>query len=128
MPEMNMMTLSRIENRSNEPIAKSDGDDSSGSPASPENYQSVNLETLNSLADAQLEGLPDIIVELIDLYLDDAPRRIVAMNEAFSRDDMKGLKQSAHSLRGSSGTLGAMEYFPSARKWNQSRLVRLMIR
>jgi len=67
----------------------------------------VDLDVLRRFADAQLEGMPDLVVELIDLYLEDAPLRMLALYEALIRQDKIGIKQAAHCLRGSSGTLGA---------------------
>jgi HPt (histidine-containing phosphotransfer) domain-containing protein len=67
----------------------------------------VDLSVLTQFEDAQVEGMPDVVVELIDLYLEDAPLRIVALNEALSTKDGDGIKRAAHCLRGSSGTLGA---------------------
>jgi HPt (histidine-containing phosphotransfer) domain-containing protein len=67
----------------------------------------VDLNVLRSFADAQVDGLPDLVVELIDLYLEDAPQRMLDLGEALFRQDEKGLKQAAHCLKGSSGTLGA---------------------
>jgi HPt (histidine-containing phosphotransfer) domain-containing protein len=65
------------------------------------------MEALNSFESAQMEGEPDIIVELIDLYLEDAARRVSAMQEAATQADEKAIKWAAHALRGSSAHLGA---------------------
>lgn len=65
------------------------------------------MEALNSFESAQMEGGPDIIVELIDLYLEDAQRRVTLMQEAATQADEKAIKWSAHALRGSSAHLGA---------------------
>lgn len=67
----------------------------------------VDLSVLTQFEDAQLEGMPDIVVELIDLYLGDAPLRMLALNDAQLRQDADGIRRAAHCLRGSSGTLGA---------------------
>ena len=65
------------------------------------------MEALNSFESAQMEGEPDIIVELIDLYLEDAQRRVSVMQEATTQADEKTIKWAAHALRGSSAHLGA---------------------
>lgn len=69
----------------------------------------VDLGVLNSLAEAQGEGEPDLIVELIDLYLADTPRRVAAMREALANSDGLLLARVAHVLKGSSSTLGASQ-------------------
>lgn len=67
----------------------------------------VDLTTLASLEDAQAEGEPDLINELIDLYLEDVADKMAVMREAIAKSDEAALKSAAHSLRGSSASLGA---------------------
>ena len=55
-----------------------------------------------------MDDEPDIIVELIDLYLDDVPRRLALMRSAICEEDQSAIKQQAHALKGSSGNLGAV--------------------
>jgi HPt (histidine-containing phosphotransfer) domain-containing protein len=69
----------------------------------------IDLAMLNGLAAAQGEGEPDLIVELIDLYLADTPSRITAMRDALATGDHVQLARSAHSVKGSSSTLGAVQ-------------------
>jgi HPt (histidine-containing phosphotransfer) domain-containing protein len=65
------------------------------------------LLLLNGLEEAQKDGEPDLVVELIDLYLQDAPRRLAVMSEALGNVDWVLLARAAHALKGSSATLGA---------------------
>ena len=69
----------------------------------------VDLAMLASYEKIQLDGEPDLIVELIDLYLEDAPRRVAVMQESLAKRDWLSLKREAHNLRGSSGNLGALQ-------------------
>jgi HPt (histidine-containing phosphotransfer) domain-containing protein len=46
------------------------------------------------------------VVELIDLYLKDGPERIQKIKTAAARADATGLRQAAHTLKGSSASLG----------------------
>lgn len=69
----------------------------------------VDLAMLASYEEIQLDGEPDLIVELIDLYLEDAPRRVAVMQESLAKRDWLSLKREAHNLRGSSGNLGALQ-------------------
>jgi HPt (histidine-containing phosphotransfer) domain-containing protein len=69
----------------------------------------VDLAILASYEKIQLDGEPDLIVELIDLYLEDAPRRVAVMQESLAKWNWLSLKREAHSLRGSSGNLGALQ-------------------
>ena len=45
--------------------------------------------------------------ELIDRFLEDAPRRLGVLQEAAGRGDVDGVVRAAHGLRGSAGVLGA---------------------
>lgn len=71
--------------------------------------EAVDLVLLMSLEDAQVEGEPDFIVELIDLYAEDAPRRLSAIRGALAAGDLMALRRAAHGLKGSSASLGARQ-------------------
>ncbi|HEV2861028.1 MAG TPA: Hpt domain-containing protein [Pyrinomonadaceae bacterium] len=69
--------------------------------------KAVELDVLRGLAGAQVEGEPDLIVELIDLYAEDSPRRLDAIRGALAAGDLEALRRAAHGLKGSSASLGA---------------------
>ncbi|HEY3581407.1 MAG TPA: Hpt domain-containing protein [Pyrinomonadaceae bacterium] len=69
----------------------------------------VDLAVLASYEDAQIEGEPDFVVELIDLYLDEVPRLFDSLHTAIQNNDSTTAKRAAHSLRGSSGNLGVLQ-------------------
>ncbi|QSJ18025.1 Hpt domain-containing protein [Nostoc sp. UHCC 0702] len=52
----------------------------------------------------------EILAELIDTYLADAPQRIVAIHQAVSTENARALRSVAHSLRSLSVTIGAMAF------------------
>ena len=64
---------------------------------------------LTALADAQEEGEPDLIVELIDLYLDDAPKLVGDIQRGAKGRDAIAIKRAAHALKGSSGSMGVSQ-------------------
>lgn len=67
----------------------------------------LDMSMLLSLEAAQAEGGPDIIIELIDLYVEDTPRRVAAVRRALEEGDVPAVRRAAHGLRGSSASLGA---------------------
>jgi HPt (histidine-containing phosphotransfer) domain-containing protein len=69
----------------------------------------VDLAVLASYDEAQMEGEPDFVVELIDLYLEEVPRLFASLRSAIDNDDRAIAKRNAHSLRGSSANLGVMQ-------------------
>ena len=66
----------------------------------------VDMELLNAFEELQSNNETDLIVELIDLYLKDAPQRILAIREAALAQDWVLLKRAVHNLKGSSSSLG----------------------
>jgi CheY-like chemotaxis protein len=51
-------------------------------------------------------GNPEVLRRAITAYLTDAPQRLATIRQAMTSGDVSALKQAAHSLKGSSGTLG----------------------
>jgi HPt (histidine-containing phosphotransfer) domain-containing protein len=82
-------------------VLKGDG----GAPATA--HDAVDLAVLIGFEEAQPEGEPDLIVELIDLYLAETPRLMSVMQGALAKEDERELRRAAHSLKGSSANLGA---------------------
>ncbi len=72
-------------------------------PSSP----TVDLGMLRKLRTTQSPGEPDIVTEVIALFLQDAPARVAAIREAVARGDLAVAIRAAHTLKGSAGHLGA---------------------
>lgn len=71
--------------------------------------EAVDWAALHSLEEVQIEGEPDVVVELLDLYAEDAPRRLAAILSAWAAGDLAALRRAAHGLRGGSASLGARQ-------------------
>lgn len=69
-------------------------------------FDDIDMSVLLDFEEAQCEGEPDFIVELIDLYLEDFPQQLSAMKGSVLKADAIALKRAAHTLKGSSGNLG----------------------
>jgi CheY-like chemotaxis protein/HPt (histidine-containing phosphotransfer) domain-containing protein len=69
----------------------------------------IDITVLHNLHQLQNEDEPDLVTEFIDLFLRDAPVRLAAMKDATLKEDPKTLEHIAHSLKSSSGSLGAMK-------------------
>jgi CheY-like chemotaxis protein len=48
----------------------------------------------------------NLLTELIDIFLADTPSRLEAMRVALAKGDAEGVRQAAHALRGSCGSIG----------------------
>jgi HPt (histidine-containing phosphotransfer) domain-containing protein len=53
-------------------------------------------------------GAPGLLKELIDLFLREAGVHLAGLRTALEKRDARALERSAHTLKGSSGNLGAM--------------------
>jgi HPt (histidine-containing phosphotransfer) domain-containing protein len=69
-------------------------------------YNPIDPRALANLRDV-LDGDPDLLKELIDLFLTDAPALLACLRDAIDRQDPVSLMQTAHSLKGSAANLGA---------------------
>jgi HPt (histidine-containing phosphotransfer) domain-containing protein len=69
-------------------------------------YCPIDPRALENLRDV-LDGDPELLNELIDLFLVDAPALMQSLNDAVERQDAESLTQTAHSLKGSASNLGA---------------------
>ena len=63
---------------------------------------------LDQIRTLQQKGAPDLVGEVIQLYLTDAPRLKEAMEAAGLRGDGDGLRKAAHTLKSSSANIGAL--------------------
>jgi len=79
-----------------------------GAATSPQPAVSVlDPAALAGLRELQMPGEPDPVVELIDLFLQDAPPRWQVLEEALAQRNLQALEATSHSLKGSAGNLGA---------------------
>ena len=69
---------------------------------------SIDRSVLEGLRELQEEGEPDVLKELIKLFLEDVPSQLKALREAGEKDDAKSVERTAHTLKGSSSNMGAL--------------------
>jgi CheY-like chemotaxis protein len=76
-------------------------------PGAPD--EAVDARALAALRDLQGAGRPDLLAELIAVYLRDSPPRLAALHEAVRHADAEALQREAHRLKGSSSQIGAVQ-------------------
>jgi HPt (histidine-containing phosphotransfer) domain-containing protein len=65
-------------------------------------------ENLNrALILEQLEGNSGLLIELVQLFSEEAPQLIEAMQKSLQQGDMQGLARSAHSMKGAASNFMA---------------------
>ena len=67
----------------------------------------LDREVISGLRGLQGEGETDIVAELAGMFLEDARPRLSALEEAVQNDDAPAVELLAHTLKGSSGSMGA---------------------
>jgi HPt (histidine-containing phosphotransfer) domain-containing protein len=68
---------------------------------------SVNREILENLRALGEPGEPDPLIEFIGMFFSDTPQVLHRLFQAVQAQDATAVKEAAHSLKGSSGNLGA---------------------
>ena len=61
-------------------------------------------------------GEPDVLAEVLQLFLQDVPRRIARRRASCAAGDAAELHKTAHSLKGSAGNIGAQGLFAICRQ------------
>ncbi|HEX6709804.1 MAG TPA: response regulator [Rubrobacter sp.] len=67
---------------------------------------------LADLRDLQEEGDPDLLKELTDLFLVDVPLQLAVLRKAVEAGDVPSVERIVHTLKGSSGNMGARRMGP----------------
>ena len=71
---------------------------------------------VDSLRQLASPGDPDVLAEILNLFLEDVPRRIALVRAACAGGDAAELYRAAHSLKGSAGNVGAHPLFEICRE------------
>lgn len=61
-------------------------------------------------------GEPDVLNEVLSLFLNEVPRKIDALRTAVTAGDRAAMQRTAHSLKGSSGNIGAHAMYDACRQ------------
>jgi len=74
----------------------------------------VDYGVIHELRQMQLDGEPDLLADLVEVFVDDASARLKTLREALIQADADGVAKTAHALKGSAGNLGASRMAHSA--------------
>jgi HPt (histidine-containing phosphotransfer) domain-containing protein len=74
---------------------------------SPESEVSLEADALQNLRDL---GGEDFLIEVIDLFLADAPTLLTSLRGSLERRDTEELRRAAHTLKSNGSTLGATAF------------------
>ena len=68
----------------------------------------VVIDALRRLTPA---GEPDVLAEVLRLFLDEVPPRMVRLRNAWQSGNIEEMHRAAHSLKGSAGNIGARRLY-----------------
>jgi HPt (histidine-containing phosphotransfer) domain-containing protein len=69
--------------------------------------QVLDMSVVEELLSFSDDGDPELVMDLITMFLDDGPAKVAAVTEGLAVGDFDKAERAAHSLKGSSGNLGA---------------------
>jgi len=67
----------------------------------------LDPDVLAGLRELQQDGEPDLLAELVEIFVSDTELRLAALREAVESGDASGVEQIAHAIKGSAGNMGA---------------------
>ncbi len=68
--------------------------------------EALDIAVLTAWEKVKTDDGSNLVVDLIELYLQSTPPRILAIRNAVAEQEWVALKHAAHTLKGSSSTLG----------------------
>ncbi len=96
--------------------------ETSNSPGAKKKRVIIDLSVLASFREIQQPGTPDLVNKLIDLFIDDTTRRILILKEAAANKDSNVINKQAHSLKGSSSFIGAVQIIALSTELSETSL------
>ena len=66
----------------------------------------LDMDVVNELLALTGDGDPELLLDLISMFLEDAPNKVQAIVTGIASGDMQQVAEAAHSLKGSAGNLG----------------------
>ena len=72
------------------------------------NVEILDSNVLQSLKELGGDDDPGLFLELIDLFLQDAPQRMQEIEQGLADGDIRRLERAAHTLKSSSANIGAL--------------------
>jgi CheY-like chemotaxis protein len=67
----------------------------------------IDMAVLESLQEIQVPGEPNLLLELIDMFVKETPIKLDNLRNELQKKDFDLVRRIAHNLKGSSGSLGA---------------------
>ena len=76
----------------------------------------LDPSVLAKLRQLTVPGEPDVLGEVLTLFLEEVPPRIARLRNAWASGNIEEMQRAAHSLKGSAGNIGASGMFDVCRQ------------
>ena len=70
--------------------------------------RAIDTEIIQGLRELGGDDEPELLVELIGIFLEDAPQRMKDITEGLEHGDLARIERGAHTLKSSSANIGAL--------------------
>lgn len=70
--------------------------------------QTFDPSPLEEIRDLDPDMGDDLVAEIVNVYLDDAPKRVAEIQATYNAGDAQALHRATHTLKGSSANVGLM--------------------
>jgi hypothetical protein len=70
--------------------------------------RAIDPETIQGLRELGGDDEPELLTELIQIFLEDAPQRMKDITEGLAHGDLSRVERGAHTLKSSSANIGAL--------------------
>ena len=81
--------------------------------------EALDPDVVESLRQLTPPGEPDVLGEVLQLFLDEVPKKIDTLRTAMTSGDAGTVQRAAHSLKGSSGNIGARAMYDVCRQLDE---------
>lgn len=71
----------------------------------------LDPDVITTLRQLTAPGEPDVLGEVLKLFLEEVPPRIARLRNAWAANNIEDMHRAAHSLKGSAGNIGAHAMF-----------------
>ena len=70
--------------------------------------RAIDMKIIRGLRELGGEDEPELLAELIGIFLEDAPQRMKDITEGLEQGDLARIERGAHTLKSSSANIGAL--------------------
>jgi two-component system, sensor histidine kinase and response regulator len=85
-----------------------------------DNQSPLDMKIIETLRALQPKGAPDVLGELIDMFIQNVPPQIERIRVAIQQGDSETLYKTAHALKGNSASIGAVRLADHASELEQN--------